>query len=124
MNRQECVDKIAEYLFSFTEGTELTYFIGNEKLTRPVTIEDERRRAGDIIDADDSKNYDPDTNDGWGCFMRSVDPIKSWYEEFSGKKVLPRNNGQTVSIKRKNPNKILEKRIKEKVETFKQQTLW
>ena len=129
MNRLECVEKIAEYLYSFTKGTFVEYINDRGDICeRAVTFEDEIGRAEFILTAQKSLQYCPNTVDGWGLIMRSRSPIKEWFEEFSGTADEPLHSQYEprIAIKR---SKVSEetrraKRIKEKVKKFKQEGLW
>lgn len=128
MDRQECVDKIAEYLYSFTKGTYGIFLDrdGNE-YERMVTLDDERGRAGDIISAREEGIYNRETNDYWGVLMRSVNPIRGWFEEYSGHKDAPlHKSNHVISIKRskESEDNYRKRRIAEKANKFKQGGLW
>lgn len=129
MNRLECVEKIAEYLYSFTKGTFVEYINDRGDICeRAVTFEDEIGRAEFILTAQKSLQYCPNTVDGWGLIMRSRSPIKEWFEEFSGTTDEPLHSQYEprIAIKRSKASEETRraKRIKEKVKKFKQEGLW
>lgn len=59
--------------------------------------------------------------------MRSRDPIKKWFEEYSGHRDLPLHRpGATFTIKRskKSEENYYRRKIAERVDRFKQNKLW